>query len=64
MRNSSDILIFIDVPKAMRDGFVFFTSLNNVVLTKGNKDGFIPPQYFKSVENRNGSSVPILQGTR
>jgi len=57
MRASSDILIFIDVPKAVRDGFKFFISANGVVLTEGNKDGFIPPQYFKSVENRNGVSI-------
>jgi len=61
MRNTSDILIFIDIPKAIQDGFKFFISTNGVVLTEGNKDGFIPPQYFKSVENKSGVSISIVQ---
>ncbi|KDQ18970.1 hypothetical protein BOTBODRAFT_102921 [Botryobasidium botryosum FD-172 SS1] len=57
MRASSTVLIFIDVPKAVKDGFKFFISANGVVLTEGNKDGFIPPQYFKSVESRDGTAI-------
>ena len=54
MRASSEVLIFVDVPKAIQDGYKFFLSANGVVLTEGNKDGFLPPEYFKSVEDRNG----------
>lgn len=48
-RGSCNVRIFIDMKKAILDGFIFYISENGVVLTEGNKDGFLPPQYFKDI---------------
>lgn len=48
MRNSSQVLIYIDVEYAMNDGIVFFKSDNNVILSSG-VNGIIKPKYFKEV---------------
>jgi len=50
-RKSCDLLIFIDVERAMQDGCVFFRSANNVILSPG-FDGVIPSQYFSQVIKR------------
>lgn len=52
MRHSADALIEIDVQKAMADGYKFYLSSNNVVLSPGNEQGYIPPEYFKKVSRR------------
>jgi hypothetical protein len=43
------------------DGLKFFVSTNNVILSPGNEDGYIPARYFRLVENRQGEqlSLPI-----
>ncbi|KAM3825016.1 tRNA 2'-phosphotransferase 1 isoform 1-T1 [Vipera latastei] len=46
MRNSSEVAIIIDIPKALADGITFFRSANGVVLTPGNADGVLLPRYF------------------
>ncbi|KAJ3874272.1 KptA family-domain-containing protein [Lentinula edodes] len=51
MRNSCDIFIFINVPKALAAGITFFLSDNGVVLTEGNDKGFLEPAFFLSVQN-------------
>jgi len=48
MRSSAQILIYIDIEQAMKDGIEFFLSDNKVVLSNG-IDGVIAPKYFKSV---------------
>jgi len=48
MRSSSEILVYIDIAKAMEDKIEFFTSANNVVLTEG-IEGFLPSKYFTHV---------------
>eukprot|EP00948_MAST-09A_sp_MAST-9A-sp1_P001594 g1594.t1 len=49
-RKDCDIFIFIDVEKALRDGYQFYLSSNDVVLCPGKGPrGIIPPRYFKSV---------------
>lgn len=48
MRESSKVVIEIDVAKAMKDGIKFFESENGVILSAG-IDGIIAPQYFKNV---------------
>lgn len=57
MRNSSQILIFVDVQKALDMGIKFYLSANGVVLTEGNSDGFLSPEFFLQVENANGTPV-------
>ncbi|PIL25190.1 hypothetical protein GSI_13079 [Ganoderma sinense ZZ0214-1] len=50
MRSSSQILIFINVQKALDAGIKFYLSDNGVVLTAGNDQGFLPPEFFSRVE--------------
>lgn len=49
MRSSCEILVFINLKKALSDGFRFYRSANNVILCPGNEQGFLPPQYFEKV---------------
>ncbi|KAH7924303.1 hypothetical protein BV22DRAFT_1013613 [Leucogyrophana mollusca] len=58
MRSSSQILIFIDVQKALDAGIPFFLSDNGVVLTAGDESGFLLPTFFRRVENANRTPVP------
>ncbi len=50
MRSSSQILIFVDVQKALDAGIKFYLSDNGVVLTAGNDNGFLTPEFFSRVE--------------
>jgi len=50
MRNSSQILIFINLEKALAAGIKFYLSSNGVVLTPGNELGFLEPRFFERVE--------------
>ena len=60
MRRTSEILIYIDLPTAINDGFKFFISDNEVVLTPGNEAGFLPTKYFSRVINAgNGEALPF-----
>ncbi|XP_071142453.1 tRNA 2'-phosphotransferase 1-like [Mytilus edulis] len=49
IRQSCEVMIFINLETALADGFKFFRSANNVILCAGNEDGVIPPQYFVHV---------------
>ncbi|XP_048586209.1 tRNA 2'-phosphotransferase 1 isoform X2 [Nematostella vectensis] len=49
MRSSCQLLIYINLKKALNDGYEFFTSTNNVILCPGNVDGLLPPCYFDQV---------------
>jgi 2'-phosphotransferase len=57
MRESAQVLIYIDVQKALDAGISFFLSENGVVLTEGDKRGFLSPEYFLRVEDRQGGPV-------
>ncbi|XP_048884780.1 tRNA 2'-phosphotransferase 1 isoform X1 [Brienomyrus brachyistius] len=46
MRHNCTLAVYIDVPKALADGVRFFWSSNGVLLTPGNAEGKLPPQYF------------------
>ncbi|KAF9077995.1 KptA family-domain-containing protein [Rhodocollybia butyracea] len=50
MRKSCEILIFINIPKAISAGTKFFLSDNGVVLTEGNDKGFLEPHFFSSMD--------------
>lgn len=56
MRNSADILIYIDLQKALDAGYKFQLSTNGVILTSGDEKGFLPPEFFSRVEKRVGKS--------
>ncbi|KAM0850481.1 hypothetical protein ACQ4PT_053059 [Festuca glaucescens] len=49
MRRSANILIYLDVKKAMQDGMKLYISDNKVVLTEG-FDGVVPVKYFEKIE--------------
>jgi len=67
MRTTSQILIFVDIAKAIAAGYEFLLSANGVVLTPGNNQGILPTEYFARVEsartrtpvtNWDGSIIP------
>ncbi len=47
-RKNSEVLIYIDMEKAMNDGIEFYMSDNRVILTEG-VNGVLDPKYFKEV---------------
>ena len=49
MADEANIYIYINLKKALDDGFKFFESLNKVVLCAGNQDGYLPSKYFDRV---------------
>ena len=53
MRRSSQVLIFINLEKALAAGIKFYLSSNGVVLTPGNELGFLDPKFFSRVERVN-----------
>jgi 2'-phosphotransferase len=58
MRSSSQVLIYIDVQKALDAGITFFLSENGVILTEGDEHGFLSPEYFLRVEDRQDGTIP------
>jgi len=62
MRSSSQILIYIDVQKALDSGLEFYLSANGVVLSEGDENGFIAPEYFRRVESANRMPLPGWEG--
>lgn len=63
MRNSSQILIFIDVQKALDEGIKFFLSDNGVILTEGDEQGILGTRFFKRVENAKRTALAGWEGT-
>ncbi len=60
MRNSSEVVVEIDVPLAMKDGYKFLRSKNNVILSTGKgPEGQIPPGYFKNVIYKKKGGQPV-----
>jgi 2'-phosphotransferase len=57
MRKSSQVLVFIDLERALRAGLKFFVSSNGVVLTEGDERGYIKPEFFKRVERANRQPI-------
>uniref|UniRef100_A0ACD5ZPE8 Uncharacterized protein n=1 Tax=Avena sativa TaxID=4498 RepID=A0ACD5ZPE8_AVESA len=49
MRRSANILIYLDVSKALQDGMKLYVSDNRVILTEG-FDGVVPVKYFEKIE--------------
>ncbi|XP_022083188.1 tRNA 2'-phosphotransferase 1-like isoform X2 [Acanthaster planci] len=49
MRRSCDLMIFLNLEKALQGGLSFFLSKNGVILCPGDENGLIHPRYFKQV---------------
>ncbi|XP_010506475.1 PREDICTED: tRNA 2'-phosphotransferase 1 [Camelina sativa] len=50
MRRNVNVLIFLDMKKALEDGIAFYVSDNKVILTEG-IDGVVPVDYFQKIES-------------
>ncbi|XP_048637060.1 tRNA 2'-phosphotransferase 1-like [Brassica napus] len=50
MRRDVNVLIFLDIKKALEDGIAFYISDNKVILTEG-VDGVVPVDYFQKIES-------------
>nr|CAB3220632.1 protein argonaute-2 [Phallusia mammillata] len=49
MRNTSDVVIRLNLKKALKAGLKFFISSNRVILSEGDKKGRIHPKFFDFV---------------
>ncbi|KAI0685901.1 hypothetical protein BC835DRAFT_1309757 [Cytidiella melzeri] len=63
MRRESAVFIYIDVEKALQAGLHFYLSSNGVVLSDGDKRGFIHPQFFQRVVNAKGETLMDTQNS-
>ncbi|KAJ7069702.1 KptA family-domain-containing protein [Mycena amicta] len=63
MRKSSQVLVFVDVERALADGVKFSLSNNGVILTEGDEKGFLAPKYFTRVETAKRTAIPGWEGT-
>ncbi|PQQ17761.1 tRNA 2-phosphotransferase 1 [Prunus yedoensis var. nudiflora] len=50
MRRDINVLIYLDVRKALEEGMKFYISENKVILTEG-FDGVVPVKYFEKIES-------------
>lgn len=48
MRYDAQIAVYVDLPRAVRNGIRFFRSTNDVILSAG-RDGAVPPQFIESI---------------
>ena len=52
MRGSCEVVIEVNLVKAIKQGVPFFISENQVILSSGiSAEGFLPPQYFRQALN-------------
>lgn len=61
MRNSSSVLVYIDIQKAMEAGVKFWKSENGVILSEGDGNGVISLQFFSKVEDRTGGQGVLVE---
>ncbi|EFA02080.1 tRNA 2'-phosphotransferase 1 [Tribolium castaneum] len=52
IRKNVQVLIYIDVAKALSDGIKFYMSSNGVILSPGNEKGILEPKYFWKIVKR------------
>lgn len=63
MRSSSTVLVYLDLPAALKEGIKFGRSENGVILTEGDGDGLVPIRFFARVEERKaGFGVLVRDG--
>lgn len=49
-RKIHDVVISIDIVKAMNDGIKFYASSSNVICTNGNESGYLSNKYFINIK--------------
>lgn len=52
MRGNCNVIIYVDVAKAMDNGLKFYLSDNGVVLSEGDDNGFIPSEFFEKIVDK------------
>ena len=52
MRKSCEVMIFVNILEAIKDGYTFTLSNNRVILTPGNEAGFLPAEYISKIVER------------
>lgn len=57
MRQNIEILIYINLKLAILQGLKFYKSVNKVILSSGDANGFIRPKYFLKVCDNKGQIV-------
>ena len=62
MRNTSSVLIYLDIQKALATGLKFWRSKNGVILSSGDEAGIIPLEFFERVEDRKKGSIIMRDG--
>ncbi|GAB7339649.1 hypothetical protein MBLNU457_6235t2 [Dothideomycetes sp. NU457] len=62
MRNSSSVLVYVDIKKAIEGGLKFWKSENGVILSEGDSDGLIKLEYFERVEDRSSDVGVLVEG--
>ena len=62
MRNSSSVLIFIDIKRALEGGIKFWKSANGVILSEGDEKGVVPLEFFRRVEERKAGKILLQDG--
>jgi len=60
MRKNIEVKIYLDIPKLLESGIELFISDNNVILSPGNEEGMIPPEYFEKVINAKTGKPLVL----
>ncbi|XP_040580804.1 tRNA 2'-phosphotransferase 1 isoform X2 [Lepeophtheirus salmonis] len=53
MRRKCNVIIYVDIMEAMKDGYEFYKSANQVLLCSGNENGYLPLKYFIKVVQKN-----------
>jgi 2'-phosphotransferase len=61
MRNSSSVLVYVNIKKAVEAGVKFWKSENGVILSEGDENGLIGLQYFSKVEDRTGRQGVLVE---
>lgn len=49
VRNNVEIVIYLNIIKALESNLKFYRSPNGVILSPGNADGIIEPKFFSKV---------------
>jgi 2'-phosphotransferase len=57
-RHDNNLIVYVDMAKAMADGIEFFESANGVILTEG-IEGILPAKYLSYAELVKGNPVPL-----
>lgn len=56
-RASCDTLVYVDVAAVLAAGIKLFISSNGVILSPGNRDGYIPARFFAKIVDRRTNKI-------